>query len=297
VFLGTSRPQDIWIGNIEAQVFWGRLRRSRYTPSPTSPLISGLMVDFSPRWIPRLTVGLARVFVQTAANRRFIDYLAVLQPFPKADVPGGDNPDDNQLASVFARWVFPESGVEVYGELAREDHEGDWQGVIREPDHAMAYLLGLQKVWRLGSRWVRAYAELTHLQELRPIDNARGVPVFYTHGRDLSYTHEGQPLGAWIGPGADSQTLAVEVFDERWRIGGFIERVRRNEWYYWTLVEPVRYHAHDAELAFGLRHLTRFSKLELSWEVAYAHRFNRDFLGDERNFRAALELSVPLDAR
>jgi len=292
VFVGTSRPADVWIGDAEAFVFWGRLSRSEEFADRSRPLVSGLVVDLAPRFAPTLTLGLARVFVQKyELSARTL--LAGLQPFEKNALPG-DNPDDNQLASVFARWVFPASGFEVYGEWGREDHEWDLNDFLREPDHTQAYLLGLQKVWRTGPRWVRLQAELVHLQEQRPLANERGVPVWYTHGANLGYTHEGQLLGAWVGPGADAQTIAVDVFHGGGRIGGFVERVRRNDAYYWAVVEPVARGQHDVELTGGARGLLLSRRVELTWEAAAAYRWNRDFRWSEPNFRLGVSLAVPV---
>ncbi len=293
VFLGTSRPADIWIGTVEAKVLWGRLDRSDFVPNPTHPLLTALVVDYTPRWVPRLSVGLARVQLQTWNDLRFRDWFPFIQSFEKKnltswyDDPTGNNPNDNQLASVFGRWVFPASGLEIYGEFGREDHENSWEMLIREPDHTRAYLLGLQKVFRRGDRWVRVHAELTDLQILRP-DNVRGNPVYYTHGNDLSYTYQGQLLGAWIGPGADGQLLAVDVFDRKGRIGGYLERVRRNEAVYWTTIDPQRLDiSHDTELTAAVRQVFFAGPVDVSWEAGASYRWNRDFFRTEPNFRLA----------
>jgi hypothetical protein len=82
-----------------------------------------------------------------------------------------------------------------------------------------------------AQRFVRLHSEVVDLQEARPPDSERGIPIWYTHGSDLSYMHEGQVLGAWMGPVADAQRLAMDVFTPNGRIGGFVERARRNEAY------------------------------------------------------------------
>jgi hypothetical protein len=302
VFLGTTRPADVWIGKAEALLFWGRLDRTRFIEGGGHPLVSGLAVTYEPRWIPGLSLGAARVFVQRWEDLTLRNWLAIFQSLEKQSLqdeygPTGDNANDNQLASVFGRWVFPEAGLEIYGEWAREDYDWSWWGTLREPDHSQAYLVGLQKVFRAGSRIVRLHLEATHLQELRPLDNERGVPVFYTHGRDTSYTNQGQLLGAWIGPGADSQTLAVDVFHRGGRIGGYLERVRRNDAYYWAVIEPVQGDfSHDAEIALGFRQALTAGAFEITWEAAAAYRQNRDFIRHEPNVKLALGLSFPAAA-
>lgn len=302
VFLGTSHPADIWIGTVEAKVLWGRLERSSYVPDATHPLLTALVVDYTPRWLPRLSVGLARVQLQVWNDLRFRDWFPFVQSFEKKNLtswyndPTGNNANDNQLASVFGRWTFPESALEVYAEWAREDHENSWEMFIREPDHSQAYLLGLHKVFRTGGRWVRFNAEVTHLQELFPASNPRGNPVYYTHGNDLSYTNRGQLLGAWIGPGADSQTIAVDVFDGHGRIGGYLERVRRNDAVYWLTIDPQQLGiSHDTEVTAAVRQVFFAGPVDVSWEAAASYRWDRDFLRNEPNLRVALQVGVPLE--
>jgi hypothetical protein len=301
VFVGTSRPGDVWVGTVEAQVLWGRLERSRYVPDPTHPLFTALELNYSPRWIPRLSIGLSRVFLQVWNDLSFKDYFPFLESFQKKDLVSryggtGDNPLDNQLVSVFGRWVFPESGLEIYAEWAREDFEHNFEMLLREPDHSQAYLLGLQKVFRTsGGRWVRVHAELTHLQELRP-ENPRPTAVYYTHGADLSYTYQGQLLGAWIGPGADSQIIAVDVFGRGGRIGGYLERVRRNEAVYWAVFDPRQDGTtHDTELTAALRQVLFAGPVDVSWEAAGSFRWSRDFLRDDVNLRVGIQLAMPID--
>jgi hypothetical protein len=302
LYVGTARPTDIWIGDVEGFLFWGRLERSPYAPVSGNRLIQGLALTYSPRWVPGLAVGLARMFVQPWDGLRFRDYFEVVQPFDKQSLqgwygPSGDNPEDNQIASVYWRWVFPESAVEVYGEWAREDHEWNVWNFLREPDHSQAFLLGLNKAFHAGSGLLRTYVELAYLQEKRPLGNVRGVPVYYIHQNGLDLTNRGQLLGAWIGPGGDSQTLAIDWFHRGGRIGGYLERVRRNDGYYWAAVEPVKGAVHhDAEVLVGARQVLSVGPVEVSWDASAALRMNRDFIRDERNARLMLELRVPLDS-
>ena len=304
LFVGTSRPANIWIGTAEALVFWGRLERTRYLSNPTHPLLQGLLVDYTPRWVPGLTVGASRLYLQVWDGLGAKDWLGIFQSPRKADLvgqygSGGDNPKDNQLLSLFFRWAFPSSQLQIYGEWGREDHESTLEDVIREPDHSQAHIIGLEKIFMVkGDRWVRVQAELTGLQEKRPLANQRGVPVWYIHGNDLSFTNRGQLLGAWIGPGADSQTLAVDVFSPGGRIGGFVERVRRHDDIYWSQMEPVLgQRHHDVEMAGGVRQVLFAGPVDVSWEASAAYRWERDFLKNEPNLKLGVQLSVPFGAR
>jgi hypothetical protein len=260
-------------------------------PGRTHPLFTGLLVDYSPRWLPGLSVGLARVHLQVWKDLGFLDYVPFLDPFEKKYL--ADDPGDNQLASVFLRWVFPEAGLELWGEWAHEDHEVSFEYLIREPDHSQGTQIGLQKLFRTGDRWIRIHLELTGLQEVRPPGAFGGMPTYYVHGEDLSYTYRGQILGAWIGPGADSQTLAVDVFHEGGRIGGYLERVRRNDDVYWAVMEPLRQGIkHDTELTAAVRQVLLLGPLEISWEAAASYRWSRQFGEDARTLKLAVQIAT-----
>jgi hypothetical protein len=299
-FVGTSRPADIWVGKLEALAFWGWLDRSPHFPDGGHPLLTGLALAFEPRWVPGLHVGAARVFVQPGTGLRVRDYFPFLQGPWKTQTeywsPSGDNPLDNQLGALWLRWVFPASALEIYGEWGKEDYSGSTvNGFIQDPSWTQAWLVGLQKLFRAGSGWIRVQAEATHLQEARGSAN----PSWYTHGNGLGYTNGGQLIGAGIGPGGDAQTLAVDWLGPSGRIGGYLERIGRNEGEYWNAADPgasaVPGTGHDVELTAAARQLLFAGPLELSWELGLQRRWNRDFLGHEVNLRGAVSLTARFD--
>jgi hypothetical protein len=182
--------------------------------------------------------------------------------------------------------VFPSAGLEIYGEWGREDHDWSVYRFIEDFDWTKAYVLGLQKVFALGGqRMLRFGAEIADLHEPRPFDSGRGQASWYLHNADLGYTNRGQVLGASIGPGADAQRVVVDVFGPNGRIGGFLERVRRNELYYFQAIDPLpgEEDGHDAELTAGVRQVLFAGPVDVAWEISASYRWNRDFFGDEPN--------------
>jgi hypothetical protein len=296
-FLGTSQPADVWIGKLEVLALWGQLDRSRYAPVSGHPWFSALVLDFEPRWVPGLYLGLGRSFVETWSSLRSHRLLSILEGVLKRDVPGGDNPLDNQVASAWFRWAMPEAGLEIYGEWARDDFPISFAGLVRESERTQGWVWGFQKLLRAGDRLVRVQVESTRLHEARPIGSASGLPVWYVHANGVDYTHDGQILGAAAGPGGESQRLAVDVLAAGGRVGGFVERTRRNEEIFWGVIEPRpgEDSKHDAELAVGYRQVLFLRNAELAFTVSYAYRWNRDFLGNQPNVRCALQLKLPLD--
>ena len=63
---------------------------------------------------------------------------------------------------------------------------------------------------------------------------------------------------------------------------------------FWGVIEPTGFHSHDTELAVGLRQVLFAGPATVSWELSAAYRWSRDFLRDEPNLRAAVDVSVPV---
>ncbi len=295
-FLGTARPVETPLGALEALALWGRLDRSRFLASAGGhPWFSALVLTWQPRWVPGLTLGGGRAFVETAASLRRNHGLSILAgPFGRL-IPGGNLPENNQVVTGWFRWVMPEAGFELYGEWARDDGAASLEATLRDPGRTQGWVAGFQKLLRAGARTVRVQLEAARLHDVRPPASPSGLPSFYTHGSGVDYTHAGQLLGAAVGPGGDTQRLAVDLLTAAGRVGGFLERTARNEEVYWSRIDPLpgRSSDHDVEVAAGYRQLLRLGELEASLELGLAFRWNRDFQRNEPNWKGGLQLAWP----
>lgn len=300
-YVGTDGPLDVRIGKLEMELVWGALEESKYFDDVTSNndrWLTGIVASFEPRWTPGLHIGFARShIIQTSevgglANRLLSGYRGVR-----------DNARENQLATAFGRWVFPESGFEAYVEWGREDHWGKLPDLLKEPDHSQGYTLGIEKLFRRADgNWVTAFAEVTKLQGGLNVRGGRGSIPFYTHSRMIQgYTQRGQMLGAGIGPGADAQSLGVDFYGRTHRTGFLLERTRYNDnAYYDNWAALYEYHGHDVEVTAELHHAHRFGPVLFDAGLSYSGRYNRHFVGFEtrdyifrydRNWRALLQMS------
>jgi hypothetical protein len=289
IFLGTAAPIDIWIGELEFEVFWGRTRESPYyddDPDNDRALFSGIAVTYQPRPIPGLYVGAARAYMNILPpdGLPFDEWL--LRPFRgvRDNIIVGELAD-NQLLSVFARWAMPAAGFEAWAEWGREDHWADFIDLLSEPDHSQGYTLGIQKLMGSGERRTRIMGELTHLHAASTYRAGRGTGTWYRHSRLLQgYTHRGQLLGAAIGPGSDAQFIGVDVFDRRGSLGLFVERVRWDEDAYYN--QWGRYygmHGHDVEVTTGARTVYFWRDLDVTGQLSWSWRRNRNFIGLDAN--------------
>jgi hypothetical protein len=299
-YAGTSRPIPVGIGRVHGRLVWGRLEQSEYSPMQdewTSRFMSGLIGVFTPRGVDGLELGVARFFHQGWPEEGIgaRDFLRPLESFLKVGLPvtgiGQDrrsNPT-NQLASVFARWVLPESGFEIYGEFGREDHNWDFRDLLLQPDHDSSFMLGLTRVWRVSpDRYVSASAE--HLNaRISHLVNVREQVPFYIHTRlRQGHTHRGQLLGSASGFSGAGSVAEVKVHHRggMWGVGGIHSLVRSrgeldNQW--------VSYPVGDEVLAGvrgeGLFFLGRF---DLSGSVTAARHMNRQNQPDLWNLSATL---------
>ena len=281
VFVSTTRPHDVKVGSIEAQLFWGRLHESDYFDADDANdenLLVGVTSTFEPAFARGLYIG-AHLSYHTAFDQpdwSVFDY--IVKPFAGLR----ENPLlDNRLLGLFGRWVLPTAGFEVYAEWGREDAWGELMDLVREPDHSQAYVLGFQKLGHWNNARLRWWGELTHLQHSLTLRGGRGAVTFYTHtGIRQGYTNRGQLLGAWIGPGSDAQILGVDRVEGARMTGIAIERARfDDDAYYNQWSRFYSSNGHDVSLALWLRHSDSIGEqLRFLATGSIARRQNRNFV-------------------
>jgi hypothetical protein len=224
LFFGTARPLGLAGIAVHTRVIAGKLDQSEYSPPPVQGrgrYLSGIVGVVTARQLPGLELGAGRLFHNYFADSS-VTLGKVLRPVyqgllkkGRAEALGtttGDEPD-NQLASLFARWVFPASGVEVYGEYGREDSGYDLRDVILEPDHDVGIIVGFKKGWRRPSGALSVLSaeifndRLSHLNPVRP----QSVPYIHTPILE-GHTERGQILGAPDLRGGGGESLNFESY-------------------------------------------------------------------------------------
>ncbi|MDP3768003.1 MAG: capsule assembly Wzi family protein, partial [Dehalococcoidia bacterium] len=215
VFVGTAHPMDLWIARIHGRIVYGDLRQSAYSSvsGPGSRRFgAGYVAVVEPRGARGLELGLTRFFHRSwpEGGPGWKEFLWPLQSILKADPndPRFENPD-NQLISVFARWVLPKSGLELYGEFARDDNARDLRDLLLEFDHDVGYTLRLRKIVRSSpARLVVVRAEVMNTRVTNLQRGGRGEAPFYVHTEaGQGHTQYGQILGAPDGYGGASSFL------------------------------------------------------------------------------------------
>ena len=290
-FLGTSRPVDIGIGTLEGQWIWGRLEQSDwFDPAVTDDkrFLTGAVLTYSPDFLSGLSLGVTRTFVGYVPEDGvpFGDYFLVFQGATKSGLVTPERPqgtdETNQLLSLFGRWFLPESGFEVYAEWARNDHAWDVTDLVLEPAHSQGYTLGLQNVEELSNgRLLALRMELTHL-DAGPPSEVRTRGTYYEHSVvTQGYTHEGQIIGAAVGPGGNAQYLGADLYAPWGRAGVFVERrVHDNDAYFeWAIDTGREFCCHHVSLSTGVSGLVFVDDFDLGAGFAFNRDLNRYFDG------------------
>lgn len=283
IVFGTARPRDVRFAELQARAIWGRLDESPHfdeDPNNDHRLFAGVSVELRPYVIPGFYLGLSRVHVVSLAGLGFHRQLIAPVWGVGGDSYFGQHPG-YRLLGISGRWVFPEAGVEFYGEWVTR---AQWTGLrdfLREPGRGQAFLLGFQHLNTTGRFWVRTYGELVQLGGSPKLPRYGGPISYYTDVRiPQGHTHRGQLLGAAIGPGSDAQILGIDLISPWTTIGIFAERIRHDDdtyFTYWT-----RYYgpdAHDISLRAGVHHNLFLGPFSLGWELTTEDRRNRNFIG------------------
>ena len=304
-FLRTSAPLRTRLGAFEGKWIVGGLSESLFfdaDPSNDFRSLSGLAATFRPARVPDLTLGASRVVYmaidrRSALPRRAFDVLRHWErpEVVRETVPAGptrpdsfrvsvENPGFDQILSVFGRWIFPRSGLEVYGEWARLELPASVAEMLTQPGHTQGYTLGAQWARPLGGQAaLRLQTEFSYLEE-SPTFNNRPVPSYYVGGSvPQGYTHRGQVVGAATGPGSSSQWLGGDYLARGWRLGAFGGRVRWENDVYGTSFSVFREVGHDVSVFGGLRGGLRLLGADFSAEVAREVRYNYLFQGPINN--------------
>jgi hypothetical protein len=264
ISLNTTKPAKTFIGSFEGQVLIGRLESSGFAGSqieelnsiffaPLNPdwrFINAFMLSYTPKWIPNLSLGMARSFLQYSefVKPTFSGLFPMFEPFQKEKFfQGGDcyfcgydtpENDKSQQAAAFGRYVFQKGKGEVYFQFGRRDHAFNWREFILNPEHARAYQFGFFKLNKLPgtSKFIQIRGEITHQQE--SINrNLRydifGGSAWHTHSDKRGFGHLGQPLGVGIGTGSNVQTLEISLVEDWKKWGILFERLENHQDFYY----------------------------------------------------------------
>jgi hypothetical protein len=312
ILLGTGEPLNIWVGHIHVRLAWGKLYQSPYSPA-TGPThfsfdttkgavindgtirltTSGEMV-FIPRGIPGLEVGAARFFhvpntvdePNAAFWKKPFRVLFLKNEQAQGDIGGFDN----QLAAAFFRWVFPHSGLEIFGERGFEDQLYDIRDLFLNLDHEREYMLGFQKVVKQSpGRLDVLRFELVNYQEPGLARDRYEGGIYYHSTLWQGHTNRGQLLGASPGVGwAAASTLAWTRYSTSDRTTATFRRIVRDQRGDFQTTGVIDPHSSDVIIAAGLERMHSGRWADVGGVLQVMRDFNRNFTSDVSNINLQL---------
>lgn len=216
-----------YIGDIEGRAWLGRLTESDYfdsNPDNDHRQLTGFSAAYSPSFLPGLTIGANKVCINDWQNKS-IKYLNPLYSTNGSQTDEGV--DEDQKMSLFADWIFPQVGFEVYGELGIDDYASQ---KTANPFHTAIYTVGAKKALSISKKH-GIYGEL--LFEWNNFEMSQDFQLqwhymgYYAHGSIAQgYTQNGQILGAGGGYFGNSQFLGFKVYYPKGNVMVFFLRNR-----------------------------------------------------------------------
>lgn len=293
----TTRPQLTKIGSFEGQFIWGRLEGTKDNPTQVedylyaqTPLyipkpddwrhISGFNITYQPKWLPGLFLGLARTSQiyssQVKSSRDVLPFFNSYDSRGIQDNKSLKSPD--RYTAFFLRWLLKESHAEFYFEYGQNVQIRTLEQFIKNPDAGRAYIFGAKKVFSLAKKdqYIVGSFEMTQLGQNQEEQIYTNTNSWYTdenirHG----YTHQGQLLGAGIGPGANMQSLDITWFSGLKSFGFQVERyVHNQDHFFQTYTNSKDFRRHWVDMSYGATATWNFNNLLVNFKFAAVKSLN-----------------------
>lgn len=295
--INTTRPIKTPIGSFESQIIGGRLEGSGILPPSGLKhakfndwrYLSGIVFVYQPRWVPGLHLGFDRTFTTYRGDmgNSFGDYFPLFSGLEKKGFQNDEtfeNSEDgytrDQIFSLFARWLMPESNSEIYFQYGKGDHNWDLRDSFVEVEHSRAYIAGFRKLLPFMSRpdeFIQMGIEFTQL-EPSGTRAVRNPGTWYSNSSvKAGYTNKGQFIGAGIGPD-NLQSLDAAWVKGLKRIGFLAERrVHNNGLYYRAVAGKMEPRRHWVDLGLGGNFDWDYKHFVLNAKMVYIHSFNYQY--------------------
>ena len=231
-FVRTVQPVRTRLGDFRGELIAGALTQSMFFSALANEnrTISGLRVELRPARDTNVTLGFARVVYAPLSREASLLGATLARSLDAIgrweNLAGASQQRSDQIGAVYVRWSIPRAGFELYGEWARMALPENATELLTAANYSGAWTAGFQLLQpRSRLRWLRLQSEFTYLEQSR-LDGRPGVDFYSGQGSPQGFTQRGQVIGAAIGPGGSSQWIASDWMTPRWRIGGYVGRIR-----------------------------------------------------------------------
>jgi hypothetical protein len=270
--LNTVKPIKTPIGTFEGQLIAGKLENSGFPPLEPDHYyygtdlyvpklddwryLAGVIVTWQPKWVPGLFLGFdqsSQTYERDLSGIK--DYFPLFSWFKKSSAPDNAINKQDQLSSVFMRWLWPQEHAEIYFEYGQYDNSKDLEQQLLSPNDERAYIFGVRKIVpfnRARNENIMIGIEATQLQGNSAANLESGQEWYVSQNVRQGYTNRGEALGAGIGPGGNLQSLDVSWIKGLKKIGLQIERyAHNNDFYYYAFYDSKDYTRHWVDLSMA----------------------------------------------
>lgn len=287
--LGTIRPVDTKIGKMEFKWIWGAMYESDYfddNPTNDRKYITGFSFGYQPKKIKGLTIGLNRIMYSRWADGDLSaeDFFSALIRNKGKNIQENDEYD--QMFSGALEYHFPQVGLNLYVEYARNDFFGSIMDLAEHIDRTRARTLGITKTFDLknGKLLEFNYENTTlsnnQIQAIFPSIAA----TYYVHSVvESGYTHNGQIVGAGIGPGSNSDIWWFNIYNPNGKLGFTLQRIRFNDDYVTQTFIGVEDEPTDYEISLGADYIRMLDNFSINAQLFAIYRNNFLFEDNEKN--------------
>lgn len=242
--------------------------------------LAGFNLSWEPKWLSGFYLGIAGTATQYQRNKQGM----LFSPFTKQD-------SSIWLGAVYVRYFLPKDKAELYLEFGRSDRRATFINIFQD-SIPLGYTVGFRKLFPLtkAKGHIQFLAELTRLQLADPrmiltSGNPYGPPQtnsWYTNAKmQQGYTNNAQILGAWIGPGSNSQFIKLGWVHGPKQINWLFERVsHNNDFYQYNYARPnlgVKNQITNkywADISTGLQSQWNFHGLIINGGIAFTKLLN-----------------------
>ena len=287
----TTRPIHTRIGDFEGQIIAGQLASSGIFPADTNRsfngvrlykpkqdanrYITGLTINWQPKWVKGLYLGVAQAAYQYVSD---VSGIADILPLAGIVVSATQKAGKKAaLGSVFARYAMPKDHAEFYLEYGRNDRVPTPSNLLADVNYPRAFVGGFRKLFPLKKKgtWLELASEFTQMGLPTPELVLEGNS-FYTHPYvRQGYTHNGQVLGAGIGPGSNCETVDISWVKGFNKVGLRIERLARNmDFNYAAFIVTRDYTRHWIDISTELHADWQFQNILFSARTTLTRSLN-----------------------
>lgn len=290
----TERPVETRFGILQGEWIWGRLQESDYfddVPTNNTRFLTALQLGWSPPAYPALTFGVARTYLSTPPDGRplvgellypvrNVLWFGTPKGFKDRQAEFEGDEWNMQMVGLFGRWVFPGSGLELYGERLWNATDRSLRTWLTAPERGQAYTVGLSQTVPVRERhWMQFGLEVTETDNNRPGRYTFTDPTYAHRTQRQGWTHQGVVLGSPLGPGARSVHVSASWYLPQGRVGVWAQRARRNSDQFDRLRPNVDvfFDSYETDAHLGVHGLARFQRIEVAGHLQYSKRYNKDF--------------------